>query len=57
MEMDWADNREGWLKSEVLLAMTPDELLQLRLAASIALACGITQPIFQDLLKATDNHP
>lgn len=57
MEMEWADNQEGWLSNEVVIAMVPDELLQLRFAISIAQAHGHTQPIFEDFLKATDNHP
>jgi len=55
MEMEWADNREGWLSNEVVLAMCPDELMQLRFAASIALAHGVDQQILRDLLEATDN--
>ena len=57
MEMEWADNQEGWLSNNVIVAMVPDELLQLRFAISIAQAHGHTQPIFEDFLKATDNHP
>lgn len=57
MQMDWADNQEGWLSNEVIIAMVPDELLQLRFACSVAVAHGFTQPIFDEFLKATDNHP
>jgi len=57
MEMEWADNTEGWLSNEVVLAMCPDELLQLRFACSVAVAHGFNQPIFEQFLKATDNHP
>lgn len=57
MEMEWADNAEGWLSNEVVVAMVPDELLQLRFAISVVLAHGHQQPIFEEFLKATDNHP
>lgn len=45
----------GWLANEVTLAMTPDELHQLRFALSIAVAHGVDQPIFHTILAATDN--
>lgn len=53
MEFDWADSH-GWLSNEVTLAMTPDELLQLRFAISIALASGVNQDIFRTILDITD---
>ena len=54
MEFDWADSH-GWLSNDVVLAMNPDELMQLRFAASVALAHGVDQPIFRTILEGTDN--
>lgn len=54
MEADQAHSH-GWLLNEVTLAMSEDELRQLRFAASIALASGVDQPILRTLLEVTDN--
>ena len=39
---------------DVLISMSRSEMLQLRFAASIALAHGIDQPIFRTYLEITD---
>ena len=48
-------NSNGLLEHEAVLAMTRDELMQLRFAASMAHAHGFSQPILQTLLAVTDN--
>ena len=40
---------------EVLISMSRSEMLQLRFAASIALAPGIEQPVFRTYLEVTDH--
>ena len=40
---------------EVLISMSRSEMLQLRFAASIALAHGIEQPVLRTYLEVTDH--
>lgn len=44
----------GLLQSEVIIVMTRDELMQMRLAVSLAAVEFPKQQIFQDFLGATD---
>lgn len=52
MELDIAHSY-GWLQNDVTIAMSMDELQQLRFAVSVAQA-HVQQPIFDDFLDMTD---
>lgn len=54
MEFEFVESH-GWLANEITVAMTPDELAQLRFAVSIAVAHGVNQPIFHTFLALTDH--
>lgn len=45
----------GWLEYEVTVAMTPDDLNQLRLALSLADAHGVKVPIIREFLEASED--
>ncbi len=53
MKIDYTDMM-GWIEYEVSIAMTPDDLRQLRLALSLAQAHGVTVPIIQEFLDASE---
>ena len=54
MELEITDTH-GWLQYDCTLALTLDELLQLRLAFSLAKAHGVDITIVETFLAMTDN--
>lgn len=54
MKIEYTDMM-GWIEYEVTVAMTPDDLNQLRLALSLAEAHGVKVPIIREFLDASEN--